>query len=1612
MSFVVKAVKGIVKGVVRAVKSVVKAVGKIVSAVVDFVVQPFMGLLGGMGGIPSAASEAARQEGVLITNVGGGTNFIPVVYGIRQVGGSVVYVETGSEKNKYLWVAYALSEGPIEGIYDLAIDDENVTTPELISALNSGNQLNINKAGRYKDRVRLQFFYGSYSTDPYNSPMRTINHLMKEAPSWKESSVMNGVAVLMARYEWRQATTQEEADNNPFSGNIPMIKATILGRKVASLLPDSQQENHEYQIGGYQERWSTNPAECLLDYLRNPRYGKGLKNSEIDFQSFKRSAQKFNQSVSYVTGVEGPILTCSFVLDTSNTIMSNTKVLLQGMRSYMPYVQGKYKLKVEDAGNDLDILSGSATIVATFTKDDIVGSITYTGVDRSTKYTQVEVTYTSPADKWANQTVVYPINEQDRLQYQVQDGGRENKGTFTFPTLINYAMAYDMARLLFEKSRYQQTCSFKTYLRGMELEPGDSIRIRGNILDFDEDIPWRIVSLQINTDFTVDISCVRNPDFIYPHVRANEKDIVLPPYVPRGSGIYYPGQYYDVGLQPPRSGFWLPDQQPGDGVTGIPSPQPTDPDDPRNGGGVGAPGGGGGSTPAPGETPPAGRTVDYITVDSVRYTVEGQFITAAITFKQPDTPMYDGVKYYWKRNITGDTAYDSDVNFDKPGEGKDITVKITTLRKGPWSYVVYFRVRYQNNQGESTQVTKIFLNASGSISVENPVDYVEEVKAGWEPGNVGPAENSRISKIESLSAIPTYASAGVPTEARGLTMTLKQDIISELNNFVTGVNIYHKPKTSTYWYRTEVRFENYLPGVDTTFTPTLDLGARTYPSADDSSDQYDFIFRLSYNDGTESSRQRRYMDVDVENTTSANVFYGVLVRDENSSDYSFLTIDEAPAGAVVDQRNMKVTVRFAAFTTKNSNPAIAFTIDPPVAADRVNWLGVRLYKKRVISTPTDTTVENFTPVPQPVSGIYEFITNINYDEVYEYVVVPLVLFQGQTTESNYGVYITGAIHNRTTETGYPSNGNWLAQMTMENLTAAAAKNKIGTAQPAGLKRTTFVNDLTGSTTLLTNSLPRYSRAIRLSVTDSRATTGVNGNIKGINIYTRQIDEEYFNKHTHIFSPSFVEGISNSFNPSLDLGGRSYPYAPGRSDVFDIVMRFVLTDDTECEYQTRAMNCSVETDTFGGYLFNPFSAQGGGTVIYGEKNSNFTLVTKEGAPPGSFEPSDERTFKDQISVGINTATGKVTFEFYEADMSVIKGVYIRYRNITPGGAFDSDFVVNTQNVPMPYFARSAQWQATVDKMFGGYREIILTPVLIINDQYVGSKFSHRFRGLFRQENNWRSNMKEEIISTSMIPDIEAGTYPPPLPIDTPVVEPINPNFPIPEGMGDKVKIWKITRKGASSATANKAYFELQIDVRHLTNMEYLRIYRRYNNSNIGTANAVGTGTAFPAKYFNLGRWEYIEIDPSTDVLVEDGTWIINLRPPITHNEFNPRYLVPGLGDNNLLSQSFPWSQGRFLIDNYVRLAGLELVLVPKFFDVADEDIRGYSALDGKQSRPDIPTYSNINPFRAYAVTAGFKRGLAVGDDGSRVPPANSNIRTETYGSTGYDNTIQEKGADIL
>ena len=1025
-----------------------KAGERIVNSVIDFVTQPFMPNMNINQG------EAARQEGVLITNIGGGDVNIPVVYGFRQVGGTVVYVETGADNNKYLWVAYALSEGPVEGIHSIEIQDEDVTTATLISKLNAGQSAEVDKTGsRYVGKTVFQFWQGTYYDDPAQSPINSANHILKEAPSWKNTHIMNGVCFLMARYEWKKATTQEEADNNPFTGNVPSIRVNLLGRKVASLTVAAAQESAAYEGTGYRERYSTNPAEILLDYLRNPRYGKGLSNTEIDWDSFRKAAAKYNQQVTYVSGVKGPILTTNYVLDTSATIMNNVKSLLTGMRSYMPYVQGKYKLRVEDAGNETDILSGSATIVAVATTKpwlrtefaynaiDIMSDISYTGIERGAQYSEVEVLYVSPSDKWSMQSVVYPTTEAERQSYRNQDGGRVNKASMTFATLTNYAMAYDMARLIFNKSRYQQTISFTASSAAAELEPGDNIWIEGLILDFNDEaspsnnIPWRIISIRQTSTMNFEIGCVRNPDFIYPHARAGEKDVVLAPYIPVGASIRYPYAYTDYGLYPPSSGFQLPDETTGE----LPNDPPTDVTDPVDQDPVLPV-----VDPTPPDVPPPPPLTDRITNYRVNYTVNANTVDAAITFTQPSHPQYAGIDFWWRRSPRD--PWQTARNTTIAGSGQSITHTIPNLIKSGIVYNVYTRVFYST--GDSSQYTvNITLDVSGNQTQQDI--YQNAVLDGLPPTDTTPAPNSRDTQISTLTMTKS-----LPSGDRAVAITLRQDIDypSGLNTYVTGVNIYYKLSSATEWNKYYQAFDgSYAFGAPYTFTPAIDLGIGDADGGGSDNislnDNFDFVFRLAYENGqTESSIQRKHTNLDVGGTGTVIMSLALTGPSENLT-----LVDPATA---VDPRDIQLNI-FSVETLLSASNSVNIFFRTPSAQDQLGLTGVRV---RTRTRPfeggyVDFTVTDYLPIY--ISGGPSFqwsVQNhpVDYDQEVEYIVTPLVRYAGsRLVEANTSWHAKGLVHKRQTDLDYPRDGNWFQKLNFRTIESATIPEINATPYPSG-----------------------------------------------------------------------------------------------------------------------------------------------------------------------------------------------------------------------------------------------------------------------------------------------------------------------------------------------------------------------------------------------------------------------------------------------------------------------------------------------------------------------------------------------------------------------------------
>jgi hypothetical protein len=986
-----KAVTGVVKGVVNVVKGVVKAVGKVVGAVVDIVGQAFLGIFGSPN-IPDAAGEAERQQGVLVQREGSNVT-IPVIYGYRKVGGIVTFAETGSDNNKYMWAAYVFSEGLVEGLNELHIDDNQIDK-KYIEQLNTGETVTVTD-GRYANRIVMKWSPGNYYANPSSSTLGQIVRagVFAGSPSFTDNMIYNGLATLFVRYEWRKIETQADSDNNPFTGGVPQMQACILGKRVVGLatksftgasnsINNSVSNTMLSAVNSYWDnntaydsnagRYSTNPVEILHDYLRNPRYGKGMVLSEMDKTTWINAANKCNQNVTYYTGAVGPILSCNYVLDTGQTLFSNVKALLSGFRAYMPYVQGKYKLKIEDAGNEIDVLSSVADIVTTavpgsfnklayeFNTCDIVGDVVYTGIERTSKYNQVAVTYVDPDQKWSNQIAVWPRTEAERQVFIAEDGGRENKADITMGSITNAIMALDMARLIFNKSRYQESCSLKISSEGFELEPGDNMRIRSNLLDF-ADVAWRVVSIKLNNDYTFDLGCIRNNALIYPYITYDAPDIVRPTFIPRGNEIYFPGSNNPlIGIFPPT---FAPFPAGWSGNLPVGYFPPTNPTTGGTGGGTGSPGAPtnttpGTSTPIP---PPVVTTNDVITPISANFNTTNS--TWTVTFQRPTAGTYNGVKVWYRPQTTTTFLALPDVG---PGL---TTFSFQAAADFNLVYSILTRVKYSNGDLSTASASFQLSRTSGLVGVTTSQNF-----------NFGSVQTQSVDFV-NLAAQPYVVSYtfNTATNPRSATLIVKEPLISGQigSTTISQIYIYYKPSSSPgYNLFTYTTPDTYAPNTEFTVNMANLFGTTNA--------LYDFIVQFKFRNGQMGNLQ--YLQRNVPNS---GISTGIA---SSNSVARAITVPLASAGAPVNETVPVVT----AIVGQNRTNMRVYVDDPVILSNMTSFAGIMVEYALLTAGSTISYVSTFRTVNQ-LQKVFGGVWPTSY-----FVDVPLT----STLTQNYNVIVT------------------------------------------------------------------------------------------------------------------------------------------------------------------------------------------------------------------------------------------------------------------------------------------------------------------------------------------------------------------------------------------------------------------------------------------------------------------------------------------------------------------------------------------------------------------------------------------------------------------------------
>jgi hypothetical protein len=426
------------------------------------------------------------ERGLLVNKQSNDSN-IPVIYGERLTGGTRVFMETSGTDNTYLYMAIVMAEGEINDIEEIRVDDKVVT---FASSFSDGTAVEVGSGDSnfYKNSESLIRVEPHYGTDG-----QSASSLLSTLSSWGSNHKLSGLCYLAIRLKW---------NSDAFAG-LPKIQAKIQGKKVVAYNSSLQAQSPAY---------STNPAWCLLDYLTNARYGKGLAISEIDLQSFYDASQVcVTQVTPYSGGSDINIFDTNTALDTSKTILTNVRELIKGCRGYLPYSAGKYSLVIET--------TGSASI--TLTEDDIIGGYSLTTPDKNEKYNRVIVGFVDPARNYQVNEVQYPPIDDSGLPsadqhatMKIADGGFLLEGRFSFSTITSQYQAEEMAEVILRRSREALSLGITVSLDAYDLAIGDIVNITHSSLGFSAK-PFRVLGITFNEDFTVGLSLVEHQDSHY-----------------------------------------------------------------------------------------------------------------------------------------------------------------------------------------------------------------------------------------------------------------------------------------------------------------------------------------------------------------------------------------------------------------------------------------------------------------------------------------------------------------------------------------------------------------------------------------------------------------------------------------------------------------------------------------------------------------------------------------------------------------------------------------------------------------------------------------------------------------------------------------------------------------------------------------------------------------------------------------------------------------------------------------------------------------------------------------------------------------------------------------
>lgn len=487
----------------------------------------------------------AQSSSQIMVNKSSNNDPIPVVYGRQRLGGVRAFVGTSDgagdqTKNNVLNLIIVLSEGVSNGPYRVLFGEDTVwwnltgtdtrsgetnsdVNGQSSSLASGGLQLtNFRESNKYN--ISYMAFYNGTTTQTVDTTMQTSIG----SGTWDNNRRLQGLSYIALKLPFNEAyngaAPEVFVETNgklirqlaaPASFNSPDLvqgneyTITSLGTTDWALADASNFRTHRtYKVGtkfiansgraGTGTALQTVPGPgslgggnidqsapaVLADYLTNTTYGKGIPDSDIDWNSFGL-AEAYFQSVSPKKfAING-------FLDTGSKLFDNIEEILAACNSMLVFSKGKYKM-VHREQNESSVFS--------FTEDNIIGAIDISLPPKSAKFNKIE--YVFPNVKEQFQDDIKIVNNST---YLTEDNsvvllGRNETTLVTDETIVN-----NLATWMMNNSRHQETISFTAAHTAIDVEAGQVIDVTHPVVGYNAK-KFRVQEIIVTEDDTLKIT--------------------------------------------------------------------------------------------------------------------------------------------------------------------------------------------------------------------------------------------------------------------------------------------------------------------------------------------------------------------------------------------------------------------------------------------------------------------------------------------------------------------------------------------------------------------------------------------------------------------------------------------------------------------------------------------------------------------------------------------------------------------------------------------------------------------------------------------------------------------------------------------------------------------------------------------------------------------------------------------------------------------------------------------------------------------------------------------------------------------------------------------------